>query len=88
MYESAEQIITAFVRWHLNHELKGLEIKRNSHIVAAQCRQQVPLTQTSVVGPFEGDPDQALDQCIENLQRLRVRKWGTAKLKRKKGEKK
>lgn len=26
LYESAEQIITAFVRWRLNHELKALEI--------------------------------------------------------------
>lgn len=84
LYESAEQLVIAYVRWHLQHWRKRIDAVRTSYLIAARCRSQVPLTQSSFLGPFTVDPNIALDSCLESLRRLNIRRFGSVKLKEKK----
>lgn len=80
LYESPEQKILAYYRWEVQCVVKRIKVQSKSRIIAVRCRKVVPLTQRSVVGPFEGSPERALDCCIEKLQTLSLQEAGPVKV--------
>lgn len=81
LFESLEQKILAYYWWEVQCIVKRVDAQSKSYIATARCRQLVPLTQHSVIGPFKGDPDKALDSCIGTFQRLGLQKLGSVRLK-------
>lgn len=76
VYDSPEQIILAWMRWEFRFLLWKRHILTNSHIVKAKCCSKVPLKDARWIGPIRQgqDPEQVLQNQIDNLRRLSIGK--------------
>lgn len=87
-FESLEQRIVGYYAWTAQTIVKKVEAIAGSTILVARCQKGIPLTQTSIVGPLQTDPEQELSECIRQLRECGISTRDQARLKKEKGKKK